>query len=346
MTQDANPRRYSFLTVSFEGDAGLLNLQARSMRLYCPPELVKEIIVVDNSSPGAHAWQDGVLRQYGSLSEFVRFLPAAEVAEVSTNPSGWFTQQILKIKAASFVASDHYVILDGKDHLIRELTREFLETASGQLRTNGYAYADHPMREFLENTLTYLNIDPKQHLEWFIRTTTPFTMVKAEACDLVRDIEAREGRPFASVFLDRKLSEFFLYSGYLASKGKLHELYEFTQPNHSTVWPYRASESACAEVIEKASRGRSPFLAVHRRAIDKMERGSHRLLGAFWHERGLFASAKDGIRFLENPVRSRQQPDGRVTFGPLARIWSAVHRKLARVQQQVRERRRRPLPSS
>jgi len=40
----------------------------------------------------------------------------------------------------------------------------------------------------------------------------------------------------------------------------------------------------------------------------------------FWHFRGLFASTKDGIRFLRNPNRSYQNPEGRVVSWPVSRI--------------------------
>ena len=65
------------------------------------------------------------------------------------------------------------------------------------------------MREFLERTLTYFNIDPESHIAWFIRTHTPFTLIATEALDLVRYMEDREGKSFVPVFLEKKLKRIF-----------------------------------------------------------------------------------------------------------------------------------------
>ena len=67
-------------------------------------------------------------------------------------------QQVLKIKIAYVVRSDRYVALDAKNHLVSALTREFLESSTVNLRTNGYSYVDQPMLEYLERTLDYLGL--------------------------------------------------------------------------------------------------------------------------------------------------------------------------------------------
>jgi len=322
MNKGGHLRRYSFVIVGFEGDAGLLNLQARSMRMFCPPELIEEIIVVDNSSPGSRNWRDELLHQYGNHAGFVRIVPAADIAVMSTGASGWYTQQVLKIKVSETIRSDRYVVLDAKNHLIKPLNRGFLETPTGQPRMNGKPYINHPMREFLERTVEYFGLDPEEHVKWFTRTHPPFTILTDEACELVRHIEQKEARPFASVFLDRKLSEFFLYSGFLVSKGTLRKIYDLTQAEEPQVWPGNADEQGCAKAIQKASQTESPFMTVHRRALANMDKKGQTLLAEFWHSRGLFASTKDGIRFLRDPNRSYQNHEGRVVSWPVSRIAS------------------------
>jgi hypothetical protein len=310
MNNASNPRRYSFMTVGFEGDAGLLCLQARSMRLYCPEE------------PGIRKWRSNLLQQYGSLARFVRIVPAASVAVMSAGASGWYTQQVLKIKVAETVRSERYVILDAKNHLIKPLGREFLETPTGLPRMNGKPYTNHPMREFLERTLDYLGLDSQKHISWFTRTHPPFTILTEEACELMRYVEQKDGRPFATAFLDRRLSEFFLYSGFLMSKGTLHSIYNLEQPEEAQVWPGDASENACARAIERTTQTESPFMTVHRQAIANMDKSGQQLIADFWYSRGLFAAAKDGVRFLRDPNRSYQNRDGQVVSWPISRIVS------------------------
>ncbi len=320
-----HPRRYSFVTIGFEGDAGLLQLQARSMRLYCPLELIEEIIIVDNSSHGETTkWQDELLYQYGNLARFVRIVPAADVSDRPTDAHGWFTQQVLKVKVAGLVRSERYVILDAKNHLIARLGREFLEAPSGQPWMTGKRYIGHPMQEFLERTLEYLDLDPREHVSWFTRTDTPFTMLTNEVLELVREIEQREDRPFASVFLDRKFSEFFLYAGFLVSKGRLWQLYDRTQVHEPQVWPGNADEAGCSKAIRLADHTGFPFMTVHRQALAKLDKKARRLIAEFWYARGLFASAMDALRFLRDPNRSRQHFDGRVVSWPISAFVSRL----------------------
>jgi len=282
------------------------------MRLYCPQELIEEIIVVDNSSPRWKDWLRELPLQYGNLGKYVRIVPAAEMAVTPAHAHGWFTQQILKVKVAAVVRSDRYVILDAKNHLITAPDREFLETAAGQPRTNGYSYRGHPMRDFLERSLEYFGIDPQAHIDWFTRTTTPFTMVTSEASELVRHVEQKEGEPFASAFLRLKLSEFFLYSGFLASKGSLRQIYEITQPYQPQLWPEDCNHRSCAEAIREANQANCYFMTIHRLALAKMTRKAKGLMAEFWRQCGLFPSVEDASRFLRDSNRSRQNCDGRV----------------------------------
>ncbi len=318
-----HPLRYSFVTIGFEGDAGLLRLQARSMRLYCSPQLIEEIIIVDNSSPASKKkWQGELLYQYGDLARFVRIVPASDIADMGTEAHGWFTQQVLKIEVAAIVRSERYVILDAKNHLIAPLGREFLETPTGRPRMSGKPYIDHPMQEYLDRTLTYLHLDPQEHDSWFTRTDTPFTMLTREALELVREVEHKEGNAFASVFLQRKLSEFFLYAGFLVSKGTLWQIYERTQVNEPQVWPGNAGEEGCAKAIQQADQSGFPFMTIHRQALAKLDKKSRRLMAEFWHKRSLFASARAGLRFLRDPNRSHQHYDGRVVAWPISTVIS------------------------
>jgi hypothetical protein len=292
------------------------------MRLYCPPELIHEIIIVDNSASTSRSWQEELLYHYGSLACFVRIVQAASIAVMPADVHGWYTQQVLKIKVSETIRSDRYIVLDAKNHLIKPLNRGFLETPKGQPRINGKPYINHPMRDFLERTVEYFGLDPQEHVKWFTRTHPPFTILTDEACELVRHIEQKEARPFASAFLDRKLSEFFLYSGFLVSKGTLRKIYDFTQEEEPQVWPGNADEQGCAKAIQKASQTESPFMTVHRRALANMDKNGRRLLAEFWYSRGLFASRKDGIRFLRDPNRSYQNHEGRVVSWPVSRIAS------------------------
>jgi hypothetical protein len=313
-----NRHPYTFVTVAYDGETGLLRLQARSLRLYCPPDLVDEIIVVDNSQPAtSNRWRSDLLRQYGALARLVRFITAAELVSIPADAGGWWSQQILKIKAAEVVRSECYVLLDAKNHLIGRLDRDFLETAAGLPRINGHSFTHDPMRNFLERTLSYFGLNPELYLNWFTRTTTPFIILTSEARSLVQYLEQRECKPFALAFLEKQPTEFFLYSCFLESKGTLKSSYDLTQPHCAQIWKEAANEAGCVEAIRKAKNANCPFMSVHREAIAKMDERGRAIVAEFWHQRGLFPSVIDATRFLRDPNRAYQDYNGRVYPWPL-----------------------------
>lgn len=250
------------------------------MRMFCPADLIGEIIIVDNSTLASVEWQDKVLHQYGDLARFVRVLSAGQIVELPPGTDGWYTQQILKVKVAAFVRTDRFVLLDSKDHLVRNIDRQFLETASGNPRKNGYSYADQPMREFLERTLIYLGLDVSMHVKWFTRTTTPFIMLRDEATKMVEYIERRE-------------------------------------------------------------RSRSPFMAVHRKAIAKMKSSGRKVIAEYWHKLNMFPTMKDGVRFLQDPNGSHQEADGRVHPLPISRILMRFAARLGGIRRRLQWTRQR-----
>ena len=294
-------RRYTFVTVTHTEDAGLAALQARSMARYCDPSLVQEVIVVENDRPGHEgAWRDRLLTEYGPLAETIRFIPGSEIADMP-HATGWMTQQVLKLTVSASVTTDRYVVLDAKNALIAPLRRDFLESPStGRPLLNGYPMRDHALRPYLERVMAFLRIPVEQHLDWFPRTSTPFTILTDEARDLVAHVSGMAGRPFSEIFLDCGLTEFFLYSGYLVSKHDLERCYEMTQPYCVQLWGDQAAQRDVETFIRRATQSECPFIAVHRKAIARMTDGSRLALGRLYTDAGLFPSVSDGVDFLRN----------------------------------------------
>jgi hypothetical protein len=138
----------------------------------------------------------------------VRFIPGAELAAMPDDANGWCMQQVLKIKVIAIIRSERYVLL-GQKPPIQPARVDFLENEAGLSRLNGHSHVDPPMQDF-EGTLLYLGADSEPHIKCFTRTTTPFTILSSEARDLIRYLEDWEGKPFASAFLEKHLTEFFL----------------------------------------------------------------------------------------------------------------------------------------
>jgi hypothetical protein len=283
-------RKYTFVTVAFEADAGLMGLQARSIGLYADPSLVEEIIVIENySGPKPDGWRELLLRHYGPLGPKVRFLDKDEVAPMRSL-RGWMSQQVLKLAVSHLVQSDRYVVLDAKTHLFKALTRGFLECPSGRALINGYSYASHPLRPYLERACGFWGVEPAGAIEKFARTSTPFTMLTEPARALVRRLEHEGG--VGVVMAREDMTEFFAYSAMLASVGTLHELYEWTQPFSPDLWNWGAPDpDIVAAVLDRARKDEAaPFISIHRGALPRLTPEGRAMISDFWEERGLFES--------------------------------------------------------
>ena len=295
---------YTFVTVAYRDDHGLLRLQAQSMAMYLAREFVAEIVVIENPRPGQPTdWRDLLLQDYGSLAPKVRFVRARELADIPGKVSGWFSQQILKLMASRIVTTDHYVVLDGKNHLVYPLARNFFETPSGLLRSYLMSYEAHPMKEYLINTLEYFGLDPRHHVGAFMPTTTPFALPTGLVRELVQHVETREQRRFPDAFLydGYKRSEFFLLCAYILATGRSFEhFYDLSGAKCPTIWPESNAED-CLEAITSSERGACPFFAVHRRAFPTFDGETLLALAAYWVRRGLFNSVEAPLRFLSSP---------------------------------------------
>ncbi|NJN91757.1 MAG: hypothetical protein HC878_16270 [Leptolyngbyaceae cyanobacterium SL_5_14] len=116
-------KKLTFVTVVFEEEYLLLQLQARSMRLYLSPIMVDEIIIIDNSCRGMpRAFKDELLIAYAQLAPLVKILLSKDICTIPSS-QGWVSQQILKLMIAEHIESEWYVVLDAKITLSRARTQ-------------------------------------------------------------------------------------------------------------------------------------------------------------------------------------------------------------------------------
>ncbi|MBO9553259.1 DUF6492 family protein [Cellulomonas sp.] len=293
----------TFVTPVFEAELALLHLQARSFAVHVPDDLGHQVVVLDNTRRGLRSPQT-LLDAYGPWAPRVRILRPADVCDLPT-VSGWRSQQVLKLAVAGLVETPRYVTLDAKNHLVTTPQDSFFEAPDGRIRVRGYSYREHPLRGSLERVLTYLGLDPSEHVDRFAATVTPFTLDTTVVREMVADIEARSGRSFAREFVSQELTEFFLYAGWLVRRdGTLDGLYELTDAVNPVVWPRAATADGVRGVI--ASAQGVPVFGVHRDAVPLLDAEARDVLGAFWAERGLVTDRAAGADLL---LRLRQDHD-------------------------------------
>jgi hypothetical protein len=292
-------QKYTFVTVVFEAEYELLLMQARSMAMYCPLELIELIVIIDNfDRPLSRSQLSRIKAEYRCLAGIVQFIRSRDLADIPQT-GGWRSQQVLKLMVANVIRSERYVVLDAKNHLVFSLKREFLEAPDGRARINRYSYRDHPLRNDLERVLNYLGVEPGPHVEMFTATVAPFVIYTGIVLDLIREMEARVKEPFPSVFVSNQLTEFFLYTGYIVKCGiDLKSIYDFHQLFCPIVWAHTADKKGCLEAVTAANEQRTPFFAVHRLAIRNLSNESRVIIADFWKNRDLFKTKDTASIFL------------------------------------------------
>src|SRR5262249_23294214 len=156
----------------------------------------------------------------------VRILRGGDICAVP-GTIGWTAQQVLKLSVADQLSTEHYVVLDAKNHFIDRAGSSLFVASDGRARATVHGYKNHSLRPMFEHVLAYLGLDPNDYLERFTGTITPFTLDTALVRTMMQDIERSRGRPFADEFVANDLTEFFLYSGWLVANGRsLDQVYE------------------------------------------------------------------------------------------------------------------------
>lgn len=310
--------RYTLVTVVFEQDYDLLALQARSLGRYCPHDLVAAIVVVDHSAHGlSDATRRELIAEYGDLAGIVRFVRDTSLGVVG-HADGWVTQQVLKLLVANIVETERYVALDAKNHLVSPLGPEHLAAPDGRARMMFHDYRRHPMRPYLERVLAYVGLDLEPCLDRFTQTATPFIMYAPIVRQMTDELSRKDGAPLETLFIERGLSEFFLYAAYVMTRaGGIDALYAGEPFPLPTVWPHMVSVEGCRAAVAQAKETRAPFFAVHRRALQGLGRRARAVVGDFWAERNLFSSPRAADDFIR--AYQRRFPEPRLN---MAKRWT------------------------
>jgi hypothetical protein len=160
----------------------------------------------------------------------------------SSGISGWFGQQVLKLKIAHDVKSEFYVVLDAKNTLIREVRADSLFTECHQARIQAeFKYDDipQPHSDWYARSARALDLDPPSSGYWPARIT-PVVMHTQTVLDLLSDMGED---PNPETLCAGPLCDTI---GAHSSSG--HGATEFTM---YTLWAYQKTQFECAHVVEQ-----------------------------------------------------------------------------------------------
>lgn len=291
--------RLSFVSVVFEPETPLQQLQARSFARHLDPGLAAEIVVVDNTTRGLSApARRRLVESYGDLGDHVVVVRLPELERLRGR-HGWRRQQIAKLTVSRLVSTRRYVALDAKNHLVRATKLDDFVDPGGRARGGLHSYASHPLREELLHTLRYLGASEEQlsaAVSSFATTATPFVLETDIAARIVAEIGG-DPETFATQFVRHELLEFFLYSGWLELRGDgFSSRYVELPIQAPMVWPKAADLAGVQQAIARVRDTDAAFFGVHRRSLAAADRAAVEALEGFWCDRGLFATAKQARR--------------------------------------------------
>nr|WP_315266233.1 DUF6492 family protein [Microbacterium lemovicicum] len=300
--------KLTFVSVVFDAEVTLLELQARSMRLFLAPDAVDQIFVLDNCLFGLGSHRRARLRDaYGVHASKVSFVRTRDLFDPGAT-SGWRSQQAAKLVISSRVRTTDYVTLDAKNHFTRAVTQLDFIDEDGRARGRSHPYDQHPLKSSLVRTVEYVGGDEptvENAVRAFPPTATPFVLRTSIVRELILDVEKSSGRAFALEFETQRLLEFFLYSGWATVRGPgLAALRNETPLPSPTVWPKAAHLAGVENTIAEARESAAFVFAVHRQALAHADAPTLDRIARHWVSIGLFSDAADVRKFLSRFKRA------------------------------------------
>jgi len=286
------------VTVFFEAEIGLLELQARSLARFHRPGDFERIVVIDNTHGGIHdRTRARLTRAFGPWSDRTRFVRPEDLTDLPSLP-GWVGQQVLKLVVHREIDTSHYLVLDAKNHWIQPTDRSTFLAEDGRARGASHTYRGHALEHRVADVLRYVGVDPQDWLDHFMVTHTPVVMSRDVCAGLVADVERRSGLPFAQEFARAGLLEFPLYAGWIIARdGSLDAEIDGSTVRSTTIWPSRTPQGI-AEDLAALDHLDSPFLGIHRKALATAGWSSSRSFSCLWAARGLWPSTVAGLWFI------------------------------------------------
>mmetsp|Transcript_63840 Transcript_63840/g.165878 ORF Transcript_63840/g.165878 Transcript_63840/m.165878 type:complete len:624 (-) Transcript_63840:47-1918(-) len=165
------------------------------------------------------------------------------------SPSGWHLQEVLKLKIAAALTSDHYVLLDSKNAFFSDVFEDTFFTNCNQVKIKGvYKFhelpAEHKM--WYESSLHALNMTALKHRQmYWPSSVTPAVLHRQTVLEMLErlgedpDPNTPCSGPLCKLFANpeaqhgRQATEFTLYTAFAASKaanGSCSHVFERAPP--------------------------------------------------------------------------------------------------------------------
>jgi len=256
----------------YERDLCKAQYTARSLALHDTSKALGGVLLLWISTQPSGNYAEGIKAINDSLagSRKVELLDLSPQVN-GNDKEGWYAQQVLKLKIASRVKSEYFVVLDSKNTLLQDVNAQTFLTECRQARLFGtYPWGQLPKlhQEWFHRSAEVLQVDEPDGGEW-PASITPMVMHTQTVLDMLKEIGED---PDPSVLcagplcdmLEHGATEFTLYLMYAQSKetfGCTHAVFHASDWAHEpAVSMWRGLESNVEEAKNVATGQRFPLM--------------------------------------------------------------------------------------
>jgi len=197
------------VTVVFQDELPILQVQAQSVDLYAQHIGIQNIYVMVNDDPQVADQIDPAW--WGTLSDRVRIVPR-NIFSAEFSEDGWHSQQILKLLGSSLSYNRWSLVLDAKTLLVQDIKLDQLFMPDGRM-----SWGHYPIQPVFAESGRITSELFQINLERVLAPMgVPFLFDNQLVRGLIAEVERCTQTPFIQWFgAHGMLTEFILYSGYV-----------------------------------------------------------------------------------------------------------------------------------
>lgn len=268
------------VTVVFQDELPILQVQAQSIDLYCKDLGIKNIFVVVNDDQSIIDQIDTAW--WGQFQNQVRIVHR-DYFQCEFVQDGWLSQQALKVMASSLSQNDYSMILDAKTIVIKPATIDLV--LPGGKPIGGL----HPIPEVFSTSARIVGeLFGVQLTHNGGSSGVPFLFHNDTVRSMLTEIKTRTGQNFSDWFQAQGMvTEYLLYVGYnLLLHGSMDKFYSLTYP-YSVSNLCRNQTNIIDEKLIEMQRPSNLTISVHRYAWATMNQQQKNLYKKILFDHGL-----------------------------------------------------------
>lgn len=226
-TYSGRPQVIDLISVVFESELALLQIQARSIELYFTTTHISTIFVIVNDEDRVAEKID--CNWWGDNAAKVRIIPRSKIS-VYSFLDGWSSQQLYKLAAANLSESDWSMCLDAKTWFVDSINWDKIwdDTGKANFKSLRCMQVFQSAKNFAE---LFFNIKFENVIG---PAGVPFLFHTDTIKELVEYVENVKQQNFLDFFAEKllypvQITEFVLYSAFVHYKKRYNFLYSDKQ---------------------------------------------------------------------------------------------------------------------